>query len=361
MKDDRRLPPPVFVVGAPRSGTTLVGNIIGNHPRIFVPRAETHYFQDVYARRKEIGDLGAEAALNDALGRVLTLYQRFNYRQAHALVARPGFRDDLVARFARTERTYGDLLDCFMRLQAEDVRWGDNTPQDVFSIADIARLFPGCHVIVCVRDVRDFLVSYKYQWRMNRPENAGRVKSLYHPVLTSLLWRANVEQVRTVERLVPREKWTLVKYEDLVHNPEREERRICAVIGEEFHPDMLLVGSNNSSFESRKPGIFTESVGRWRYGRSIRAEEIYVAELITRPQMHRLGYQPSRPAANPLRVLALFGSLPFAAFRAVYRNKGRIGKGEVRILLPYLGRKILPAIQLAPQHKAGDKSPQSIF
>ena len=364
MRDETRVSSPVFVVGTPRSGTTLVGNIFGNHPHIFVPRAETHYFQDIYARRSEIGDLTSVVALNKALERLLTLYGRFNYRQAQEQISRPGFRDDLVARFTKTGKTYGELLDCFMTLQAEalgKLRWGDNTPQDIFNVVDICRFFPDCRIIVCVRDVRDFLISYKYQWRMSRTENVDRVKSLYHPVVTALLWRANIEQIRQVERVAPAGQWMLVRYEDLVQQPEEEVRKICSLIGEEFHPAMLLVGSSNSSFEARKAGIFTGSVGRWKQDHNIAPEEIYVAELITKPQMQRLGYHLSGTKADWFRIVALFCSLPFAAVRAVYKNKERINKGKVRILLPYLLRKILPILHNRSfQYKLGQKVSQRV-
>lgn len=362
MSSDKAPTRPVFVVGAPRSGTTLVGNIIGNHPHIFVPRGESHYFQDIYARRHEIGDLHTEDAFNKALDRLLTLYERFNHHRAQQLVARPGFRDDLIDRFSKTGRGYGDLLDCFMTLQAEAAgkcRWGDNTPQDIFSIADIAGLFPECRIIICARDVRDFLISYKYQWRMSRSENVARVKSLYHPVVTSLLWRANVEQIREVARVIPPAHWTLIRYEDLVQKPEEEVRKICSVIDENFSEGMLLVNSNNSSFEARKPGIFTGSVGRWKQGQDVTPEEIFIAELITKRQMQRVGYEGSRTSASWGRVAALLCSSPFALINAAYQNGGRIDKGKLRELIPHLLRKVRPLIQRpSSQYKAGRKISQ---
>ena len=39
---------PVFIIGTPRSGTTLTAKILGRHSNIFMP-GETHFFDDVYS------------------------------------------------------------------------------------------------------------------------------------------------------------------------------------------------------------------------------------------------------------------------------------------------------------------------
>src|SRR6202034_1924131 len=48
---------PVFIVGSPRSGTTVLRNLLNRHPSIAVCR-ETDYYHYVYRRRRAVGDLG---------------------------------------------------------------------------------------------------------------------------------------------------------------------------------------------------------------------------------------------------------------------------------------------------------------
>jgi len=48
---------PIFVVGTPRSGTILTAKILGRHSHIFMP-GETHFFDDIYSRRIELGNPG---------------------------------------------------------------------------------------------------------------------------------------------------------------------------------------------------------------------------------------------------------------------------------------------------------------
>ncbi len=48
------------MVGTPRSGTTLCASILGRHSTIYMG-GENHFFEDIYARREQLGALGAGA------------------------------------------------------------------------------------------------------------------------------------------------------------------------------------------------------------------------------------------------------------------------------------------------------------
>ena len=58
---------PIFVLGMPRSGTTLTAKILGRHQKIFaLAPGETHYFHDVWSRRRELDDLQDDKNLSEA-------------------------------------------------------------------------------------------------------------------------------------------------------------------------------------------------------------------------------------------------------------------------------------------------------
>ena len=48
---------PIFIVGAPRSGTTLLQYMLRSHPRISLPTGESHFFVPIYHNRAQYGDL----------------------------------------------------------------------------------------------------------------------------------------------------------------------------------------------------------------------------------------------------------------------------------------------------------------
>lgn len=335
--------PPIFVVGTPRSGTTLTANLLGNHSRIFMP-AETHFFDDIYSRRKELGDPRDPASMARILDRLSTLYRRQHegqYQKQHQDL----FRDsDRLARLMGACRDYRDVLSRFVEIQmraAGKVRWGNQVPRDIFNVSDILSFYPDAKIIVCIRDVRDFLLSYSGMKNVVPPRHVARQRRIYHPVVTSLLWRATVRQIPAIRQQVPAGNLLMVRYEDLVKTPEAVARQVCGILGEEFEPQMLAVRDNNSSDGSNREkatGIFDSSVGRWRS--VLPREHAYVAQIITGKDLRDLGYQKERIDASPTKVALIFLGFPFALLRGLYANRSKQGA-----LMPYLAKRVASLVR----------------
>ncbi len=330
---DHSQEPPIFVVGTPRSGTTLTAQILSRHPAVLIP-GELHFFEDIYARRNEIGDLSDLPARERAIERLITVYGRYNQRldqiRIDAMMSDPRFRAELL----RHSTSYPALLSTFMSLQLQGtgkVRWGNNTPKDIFHAADILSFYPDARFLVCVRDIRDFMLSYKDRWRVS--DHGERLQALYHPILTALLWRTTAKAISPLlERLGPT-RCMIVRYESLVGDPERTVRSMTKVLGLSYSPDLLDVREHNSSGPAGNEGIFTSSVGRWRNG--LTSEEVYVAERIAGAELTRLGYEPAVPPPSFDRLAAICASLPGSLLRALWANREHRGP-----TLPYLRRRL---------------------
>ena len=87
-----------------------------------------------------------------------------------------------------------------------------------------------------------------------------------------------MQQLTLLEDLVPPADRIIVRYEDLVSNPEDTVSKICAMIGEEFEPDMLVVEGHNSSTATDTRGIFSSSVDLWKT--ELSPEEIVISQNI---------------------------------------------------------------------------------
>ncbi len=326
---------PIFIVGTPRSGTTLTARILGRHSRLFMP-GETHFFYDIYSRRRELGDLENAASVERILERMSTLYARYNEPEDQARIDSL-FSEPTVRERLRQCRSYPDLLTTFMQIQTEregKVRWGNNAPRDIFHIGEILKFYPDAKVIVCVRDVRDFLSSYKWKWRATSPEHVERLKRIYHPVVTSMLWKSSIRLIPFLRETVNSTNLFVLKYESLVTSPERTVRAICDVIEEEFEPGILNIDSHNSSFSVDQGHIFSGSVGRWRD--SLSKEEAWIAQWLTRRDLSRVGYTVERILPNPLRAAGIIAYTPVALYRGLEANKE--GRGP---LLPYLAKRMV--------------------
>src|SRR3954466_3748822 len=95
---------PIFVVGAHRSGTTLLQALIGAHPRIGAP-PEVDFYGRVWVRRREFGDLSDDAVLKSVIDFAL---DRRTLQEA-------GFDSSRVYARARAgARTYAGVLDAIM-------------------------------------------------------------------------------------------------------------------------------------------------------------------------------------------------------------------------------------------------------
>lgn len=333
MKSDHHAP--IFIVGSPRSGTTLTAKILGRHSRVFMP-AENHFFEDIYARRKELGSPDHPSAKNRIRERLVTLYGRYNQKEEQDrldnLLADPKVRERLDSSFC----DYKTILNTFMDIQLQGTkkaRWGNNTPKDLFHINEILSFYPDAKFIVCVRDVRDFLLSYKTRWKATSEHHRSRLRELYHPVITSLLWKSNVRRISALKTKIPKENMMIIKYEELVHNPEQIGRQVCQLIGEEFEPDMLNITTNNSSDQTESKGIFTSSVGKWRG--KLGNEEVFIAQWINRRELAELEYSLEKFGVSPISLAKLLFSSPYALYRALAANKGKRGP-----LFPYLAKRV---------------------
>ena len=330
---------PIYIVGTSRSGTTLTKRILNSHSAIFIP-AGTDFLQDVYSRRGEIGDPATDEAARAAITeRLRTLYARSgrsqdDQRRVDDVLTQRGLAERLSAA-----RSYGDAFDIFMTSQMEwegKRRWGNTQEHDVFELRRVFDFFPNARVIVCTRHVLDFLASYRDAWMMaarkSNPVSARRFRQLYHPIITSLLWRGSMRSA-----IAGFERWGnhmfLNRYEDLVREPQRQVRRLMDFIGEDFEPDMLEINFNNSSREISESGIFSSSVGRWR--EVLPDSDAQVAQWICRAELRRLGYESEKVSAGVCATARHLLTAPVVAGRALAANRNRVGP-----IVPFLLKRI---------------------
>jgi Sulfotransferase family len=335
--DDDMTSAPIFIVGTPRSGTTLTARILGSHSILYQP-GETHFMQDIYARRATIGDPQTDAAAREhVLERLRTIYGRHNAPGAQRSIDRLFATTDLAGRL-RTATSYRDAFSTFMRVQAEAAqkqRWLNHVPRDLFEIDAIYDLYPDCRVIVCIRHPLDFLASYREKInraaRHSSPANTERLRRLYHPVAIAMLWQSSANTAHTA--LTKRHGQILLsRYEDLVADPAGQVRMLCDFIGIAFEPQMLAVDANNSSYCPSERGIFSSSVGRWRSTLSM--TEAFIGQSICRQGMRGMGYAAEPVKPDWMVLCKHVVSIPAYSWRALTANAARRGP-----TLPYLAKR----------------------
>jgi Sulfotransferase family len=206
----------------------------------------------------------------------------------------------------------------------------DHTPRNVYYLREILALYPDARLIVMVRDARDVLASQKKKWLMRfRGHNddplleALRLKINYHPVTTSLLWKA---AITAGDKFADHPRVRRVRFEDLVREPTAQAMEICEFLALPYETGILGIAQVNSSYDapsSETPGLNPNVAGRWKRG-ALTSTELFLCERITRKGMETHGYPLAKARPNPLRLITSLLLFPVKAGLALLFNVGRM-------------------------------------
>ncbi|MBB6399982.1 LPS sulfotransferase NodH [Actinomadura coerulea] len=284
---------PIFVLGCPRSGTTLLQQMLHSHRHIAFP-SETRFVHVSYDIRHRFGDL-ERPENRRALAEWITGGEGTKFgalRLDAAAVAEeivqgpPTLGSALAAVFRAYARRHGKR------------RWGDKRPSYFRRVPMLRRMFPDAQFVHLVRDGRDAVSSLT---RM--PWFDGDIHA------AALTWREAVDTgARLRARLGP-DTFYEFRYEDLVADPEDALTRLCAFLGEEYDPAMTTayrharrtVPSARKWHLGTHEAVNARSVGAWRD--RLEAGEADLVQYVLASRLRRHGYaitEGARPAAAPL-------------------------------------------------------------
>ncbi|HET7922176.1 MAG TPA: sulfotransferase [Gammaproteobacteria bacterium] len=226
------LPVPCFVVGMPRSGTTLVERILASHP-------DVHGLGET-----ELVDMLAEQ-VSEMVG------APYPHRIGDLNAAS---REALSAQF------------CSQRpIEAQTaLRVIDKNPLNFLHLGLIALIFPDAPVLYCTRDPLDTCLSIYFQ-HFAHPRNSYAY-DLDDIAFFHRQYRELMSHWCKVLPVPPRE----IIYEELVNNPEAEIRTLVSVTGLDWNPVCLEFHKHGGSISTAslwqaRQAIYRDSVGRWHH------------------------------------------------------------------------------------------------
>jgi hypothetical protein len=210
--DDKLL----FVIGAPRSGTTLLARMLGSHSAIY-NRPEPHLLTP-------LAHLGYYATVQKAP------YDPFNVAEAIR-----GFVADLPrkeADYFDACRAYTDVLYGRMLATSGKTLFLDKTPAYALVLDFITRLYPRAKYVVLTRHPVAIFSSFAASFF----DDDYGVAQNHNPILN--------RYVPAIARFLRQRPAPLahVRYEEMVREPASTMERICAFLGVPFEPGMIEYG-----------------------------------------------------------------------------------------------------------------------
>ncbi len=284
---------PVFIVGAQRSGTTLLRMLLNAHSKIAIPEEARFLMPMLEQRYLDGGFHGEDYSKLVSFLRASEEFRLWNYDSAP-------FFADLEARSGiglaeLMDRLYGSFA------RAEGKRyWGDKSL--FFRRIDIlARMFPQGSFIHIVRDGRDVFDSWR---KMDASKDCAPAAALD--------WRLKLNLIERAFARLPADRSLTIRFEDLLADAEAVARSACDFLGVNYEEDMLdfhkksrrYVGDHHSQLIF-KP-IESGNQSKWR--NNLGHAEKVAFDLIAGRQLDRYGYGRSdEPRSIEDRVGVLLG------------------------------------------------------
>lgn len=314
-----------FIAGPEITGTTLMCSLLDGHSQLATFPEETNYMRTVLPR---LGELPLQQRLDYMTkvsnarflfsdspsidykldkNAVLENYKEFPHAEylaafeAAAKEPRNSKRHLLVLMIEELLKIMGRSTDSISR-------WVEKTPDNSYCMERIWDCFPQAKVIVMLRDPRG-----KFAGHLERKRKGGQNFSAFNPIRNWLQTAALIREVESSPRSVH-----VVRFEQLVANPEPIMRGVCDYLEIPFDPVVLNptkageLWRGNSAVMDKFQTINPAPAERWK--QILTHQEINWVELHCRRDMQRHGYELMTKGEFSLEWFSRFPEERFAAY-----------------------------------------------
>lgn len=290
---------PVFIVGAPRSGTTLLQYMLRSHPALSLPTGESHFFIPLYRNAAQYGDLSKAENVRRVLQAMEAQSAEFLHTDLHGMKFDI---DSLTQEFtAKGCRTMRDIISGLFEKNAVGEgkpRWGDKTPYYVLHLDKLLDWWPDAQIIHIIRDGRDVALSMFARRHDFRAYNAYCVAKQ---------WQQYVESGHEAGRLLPPSQYLELRYEDMIGDQKTTLQKICDFLGEAYSDELL---DYKKSGEAGKTPLLQKPIqksNRDKWKQDMPPWQIRVFESAAGDTLKKFDYSLSTSGERlPLPLRALF-------------------------------------------------------
>ncbi len=258
VKSSVPIPSPIFIFGSGRNGSTLFNRMLNQHPELFAPSEQYflgptiikfHLYRHLLNWRDLVKIITGE--LNQSSG-------------SHTWET--GYGPQLIDLFKSENKSLQFVIDNIYQSYGRSFKgdfssWVDTTPFNTKYCQEIYQTFPDAHYFFLIRDGRDVVNSYLQGGKDHFGELADPTFSSHH-------WN---DSIKSYNWLKARRKVNLIRYEELVSNPELILTKICNELGIsfdplmlEYHQEILPEGFKEDNHRNIRKPVFKDSIGRWK-------------------------------------------------------------------------------------------------
>ena len=271
---------PIFVVGHPRSGTTLLASMLGRHPDI-VSTPESLYLNIVRFQVAPVLSKGPEAVL-----KVIE-----NSPMRFLVLDRDILLTALKALDTLSEATvFQTVLECFRAADGKP-RLLEKTPWHLRGMDDLFEWFPDARILWIMRDGRACVASLiKVPWATS------------DPIVLARQWVRNISIGKMLRDERPDQVY-MVRYEELIGDPRPVMEPVMTFLGVEPSEEMFEQDREVRTVNPTETW-WKENVGRplmsnraeaWR--KEMDPKLVSQLEMIMGPLLEDFGYATSEDAA----------------------------------------------------------------
>lgn len=231
---------PLFIIGNPRSGTSLLRLMLTSHSKICIP-PECGFIQWWHAKYENWNKSDSENSekisdfIKDLSHSKKIETWNLKFENVSTLIAE------------HHPENYAELCFCVIKAYSLEKKkntlyLGDKNNYYTEHLGFLTNLYPEAKFVTIIRDVRDVVCSYIdvnniTQNLAYKPEFSSdeiEIAKSWHTTNTNILTYENSSS-----------NWVLIKYEDLLEKPEKTLRLICDFLGVQFENSMLEYNLKN--------------------------------------------------------------------------------------------------------------------
>ena len=306
---------PVFITGVYRSGTTILSRMLDAHPDMNIAYDSINYFRWYLKTNTPPKDY--KKIVHEVGDRLLNRYnKKIDCIKIINNISKYG-------KIITHKQIYSSIMDDYMGY--EEKRWGEKTVLEWTSIPKFFNMFSGGKALHIIRDPRDVVSSYKNMTFESKDRYFDSIFACMHSMDTAIEYK----------KKLPKSKYYIVHYEELVKNPKCELIKICKFLEikydhEMVNPDKYIDNQGGKlTLETQSSyidGVDKLPIGRWRD--KLDSTEVAFIEGFLFDNMRVFGYKPSKSSLELNKIIKIIKNESLLIDRVVNYLKGGGGIEE---------------------------------